>query len=270
MSVTMTAGFFADWGADYLKIDGCNERWAELPEDHKAFGAELAGLQRPIVYSCEWPLYERGPHNYSAIADTCNLWRNAHDIQDHWESVVSIARLYSLLEAGQFQYAGPGAWFDPDMLIIGDFGLTLAQSRVQMALWAIWAAPLIMSNDLRSVSPEAAAILQNAAVIGVNQDELGVLGRLKLQSGETVQLWARPVLPRVAGATSCAAVAVNYGESPAELSFTPELAGCGEAVGGYMVRELFSGADGGLVQPGDTITTQLPATDALIYTLTAQ
>ena len=222
-----------------------------------------------MVYSCEWPLYELGPHNYSAIAATCNLWRNAHDVQDHWESVVSIARLYSLLEAEQFQFAGPGAWFDPDMLIIGDMGLTLAQSRVQMALWAIWAAPLIMSNDLRAISPEAAAILQNAAVIGVDQDPLGVMGRLKVQQDEA-QVWARPVLPRVGDATSCAAVAVNYGQTDAEISFTPALVGCAQAAGGYRVRELFSGADAGLLQPGDSITAQLPPTDALIYTLTAQ
>ncbi|KAF0308627.1 Alpha-N-acetylgalactosaminidase [Amphibalanus amphitrite] len=266
----LDAQTFAEWGADYLKIDGCNERRADLPEDHAAFGAELAALERPIVYSCEWPFYELGPHNYTAIAATCNLWRNTHDVQDHWESVVSIARLYSLLEAEQFQFAGPGGWFDPDMLIIGDFGLTLAQSRVQMALWAIWAAPLIMSNDLRAISAEAAAILQNADIIAVDQDELGVMGRLKVQQGDDAQLWARPVLPRAGDATSCAVAAVNYGSSATELSFTPALAGCAEAAGGYRVRELYSGADGGLVQPGDTITASLPPTDALIYTLTAQ
>ena len=224
----------------------------------------------PIVYSCEWPLYELGPHNYSAIAATCNLWRNEHDVQDHWESVVGIARLYPLIEAEQFQYAGPGAWFDPDMLIIGDFGLSLAQSRVQMALWSIWAAPLIMSNDLRSISAEAAAILQNAAIIAVNQDELGVLGRLKLQQGDTAQLWARPVLPRAGDATSCAVVAVNYGEAATDLTFTPELVGCGDAAGGYRMQELYSGADYGLVHPGDTFTYNVPATDALMFTLTAQ
>ncbi|XP_037071760.1 alpha-galactosidase A-like, partial [Pollicipes pollicipes] len=169
---------FDDWGVDYLKIDGCNERSSALPADHEAFGAQLAALGRPIVYSCEWPLYEHGPHNYSAIAATCNLWRNAHDIQDHWQSVVSVARLYALLQAEQFAFAGPGAWFDPDMLLIGNSGLNEGESRTQMALWSVWAAPLIMSNDLRRLDAASAAILLNSEVIAVDQDTLGVLGRL--------------------------------------------------------------------------------------------
>lgn len=46
-----------------------------------------------------------------------------------------------------------------------------------MALWAIMAAPLIMSNDLRHISDESKAILQNARVIKINQDPLGKQGK---------------------------------------------------------------------------------------------
>lgn len=62
-------------------------------------------------------------------------------------------------------------------LIVGDFGLSAEQSRTQMALWAIMAAPLYMSNDLRSISAEARSILQNKVAIGINQDPLGIQGR---------------------------------------------------------------------------------------------
>lgn len=62
-------------------------------------------------------------------------------------------------------------------LIVGDFGLSAEQSRTQMALWAIMAAPLYMSNDLRSISAEARAILQNKVAIAINQDPLGIQGR---------------------------------------------------------------------------------------------
>ena len=61
-------------------------------------------------------------------------------------------------------------------LIIGDFGLTYDQMRAQMALWAIYAAPLIMSVDLRNINPEAAKILLNKNVIALNQDPLGKQG----------------------------------------------------------------------------------------------
>ena len=54
--------------------------------------------------------------------------------------------------------AGPGAWNDPDMLIIGNFGLSYEQAKAQMALWSMMAAPLLMGNDLRALAPEMKAI----------------------------------------------------------------------------------------------------------------
>lgn len=62
-------------------------------------------------------------------------------------------------------------------LIIGNFGLSYEQSKTQMALWAILAAPLLMSVDLRSIRPEYKAILQNRKIIAVDQDLLGIQGR---------------------------------------------------------------------------------------------
>ena len=51
------------------------------------------------------------------------------------------------------------------------------QSRTQMALWAIMAAPLIMSTDLRTIRQEFKDILLNQDVIKINQDPLGIQGR---------------------------------------------------------------------------------------------
>lgn len=65
----------------------------------------------------------------------------------------------------------------PPQLIIGNYGLSYEQSKAQMAMWAIFAAPLIMSNDLRSIDAKYEAILQNEDVIAVNQDPLGIQGR---------------------------------------------------------------------------------------------
>lgn len=46
-----------------------------------------------------------------------------------------------------------------------------------MAMWAIFAAPLLMSVDLRTIRPDYKAILQNRKIIAVNQDRLGIQGR---------------------------------------------------------------------------------------------
>jgi len=62
-------------------------------------------------------------------------------------------------------------------LIAGNFGLSYEQSKSQFALWAIWASPLLMSVDLRTIRPEYKAILTNRKIIGVNQDILGIQGR---------------------------------------------------------------------------------------------
>ena len=73
--------------------------------------------------------------------------------------------------------AGPGHWNDPDMLIIGNFGLSYEQCKTQMAMWAVFAAPLLMSVDLRTLKPDYKAILKNKKIISVNQDLLGIQGR---------------------------------------------------------------------------------------------
>ena len=88
--------------------------------------------------------------------------------------------------------AGPGHWNDPDMvsawtqqpplvepyfifqLIIGNFGLSYEQCKTQMAMWAIFAAPLLMSVDLRTIKSDYKAILKNKKIIAVNQDLLGI------------------------------------------------------------------------------------------------
>lgn len=77
---------------------------------------------RGVVYSCSWPAYVVGEGkepDYSAIARHCNMWRNFDDIQDSWESVLSIIDFYAKNQETFAKYHGPGSWFDPDMLIIG-------------------------------------------------------------------------------------------------------------------------------------------------------
>lgn len=65
-------------------------------------------------------------------------------------------------------------------LLIGNFGLSYEQSKAQMAIWAVMAAPLIMSVDLRTIEPKFKEILLNKDIIRVNQDPLGIQGKLVL------------------------------------------------------------------------------------------
>ncbi|XP_075040705.1 alpha-galactosidase A [Mixophyes fleayi] len=194
----LDAQTFADWGVDLLKFDGCNYGTLDQLEDgYRRMSLALNRTGRNIVYSCEWPFYARHltKVNYSEVAQYCNLWRNFDDIEDSWTSVKYVIDFTSALQDELVPVAGPGAWNDPDMLVIGNFGLSWDQQITQMALWSIMAAPLLMSNDLRDISPESKALLQNQEVIAINQDSLGVQGYRVLKV-DSFELWEKPLSGR--------------------------------------------------------------------------
>ena len=59
--------------------------------------------------------------------------------------------------------------------MVGDFGLSDSQKQVQMAMWSMWSAPLIMSNDLRNIKDNDRELLLNRRLISINQDPLGTM-----------------------------------------------------------------------------------------------
>jgi alpha-galactosidase len=124
-----------------------------------------------------------------------NLWRTTGDISDVWQGkdkhhlgVVDILDLQDGLQS----YAGPGHWNDPDMLEVGNGGMTTDEYRAHFSLWSILAAPLLAGNDLRDMKPEIHDILTNKEVIAVNQDALGSQGRRIRKDGD-LEVWAKPM-----------------------------------------------------------------------------
>ena len=73
--------------------------------------------------------------------------------------------------------AGPGGWNDPDMLEVGNCGMSVDEYRTHLALWALSAAPLLLGNDLRQMTPATLALLRNRDVLAIDQDALGVFNR---------------------------------------------------------------------------------------------
>jgi len=163
---------WAAWGIDYLKYDWCSAEKVYKPSDmqavYKKMGDALKATGRPIVYSlCQYGLekvWEWGP----SVGG--NLWRTTGDIEDKWDSMASIG---FDKQVGHEKYAGPGHWNDPDMLEIGNGGMSKTEYRTHMSLWAMLAAPLLAGNDLRSMSAETKEILTNKEVIAIDQDKLG-------------------------------------------------------------------------------------------------
>jgi hypothetical protein len=166
-NITVDAQTFAAWGSDYLKLDGCYANETDYARDYPAMGRALNATGRPIVYSCSWPAYLSEAEKtrvYPELAKICNLWRQFDDIQNSWDSMLSIVDYWGDNQDVFSKYSGPGQWNDPDMLIIGNSGLSQPESEVQMAMWAIFAAPLIMGNDLRVVNQWQRDILLNKEV----------------------------------------------------------------------------------------------------------
>ena len=94
------------------------------------------------------------------------------------------------MQDGLQSYAGPGHWNDPDMLEVGNGGMTTDEYRAHFSLWSILAAPLLAGNDLRDMKPEIHDILTNKEVIAVNQDPMGRQGRRVHKDGE-LEVWAK-------------------------------------------------------------------------------
>jgi alpha-galactosidase len=200
---------FAAWGIDYLKYDWCGARILYTDEEMQAvyqkMGDALLKSGRPILYSlCQYgraDVWKWGPEVGG------NAWRTTGDIRDAWDSMTKIGFDQDQLAP----YASSGHWNDPDMLEIGNGGMTDDEYRVHMTLWSMLAAPLLAGNDLRSMSDSIRDILMNREVIAIDQDKLGQQGRRVSKSGDT-EIWTRQL------SDGAQAVALfNRGASPANI-----------------------------------------------------
>jgi alpha-galactosidase len=167
---------YASWGVDYLKYDWCNHGTANAEETYKTMRDALYAAGRPIVFSlCEWG--NNQPWLWGA--EVGQLWRTTGDITDCYDCQDVYALGWKFIldsQADLGRYAGPGHWNDPDMLEVGNKGLSITESRAHFSLWCILAAPLMAGNDVRNMSDEVKDILTNQEVIAVDQDSLGKQG----------------------------------------------------------------------------------------------
>lgn len=259
---------FAEWDIDMVKMDGCYADVRDLDKLYPIFNDAINRTGRPMVYSCSWPAYQVMfgiTPNYKAMTQHCNLWRNYMDISDSWQSVLYTIDYYASVQKMLTSSAGPGHWHDPDMLIIGNFGLSYDQCKTQMALWSIFAAPLLMSHDLRRTRPEHKEILLNKAVIAINQDPLGKMGKKVYASG-AIEIWTRPVTPVLAdGFHSFAIVFFNRRDTgnAEDVGVRLRLIGL-RYPNGYRVTDLFDNKFKGTFRPGDHIGVRINPTGVVM------
>jgi alpha-galactosidase len=190
---------YAEWEVDYLKYDNCNSDGTDPEHRYPVMTKALKNSGRDIFFSmCEW-----GVNNPAEWARSVgNSWRTTGDIYDSYGSMLSIAEQNEPL----WRRAGPGGWNDPDMLEIGNGGMTFEEYKTHFSLWCLMKAPLLIGCDLTKASKETIEILSNTEAIAVNQDAMGVQGhRVWSDKGGNVEVngdiptgdlevWAGPLM----------------------------------------------------------------------------
>lgn len=229
---TDDANTFADWGIDYLKYDLCRGQRSSFAVMRDA----LRATGRPILYS----INPGNGQNDLCPPSTCaldlpgiaNLWRIGFDIDTQWSSWLRLIDE----NANLYAFAGPGHFNDPDMLEVGR-GASADEDRAHFSLWAIMAAPLLAGNDPRNMSPATQAILTNAEVIAVDQDPLGIQGRVVATPATDLQVWSKPL----SGTNTRAVVLFNRSVASADINV--QWASLGIPTSAAMVRDLWSHTD---------------------------
>ncbi|CAO1638795.1 unnamed protein product [Sympodiomycopsis kandeliae] len=235
---------YADAGIDYLKYDNCyNQGRSGNPklsfDRYDAMGKALNATGRPILYSaCNWGV--DGPWNFGTTI--FNSWRISGDITNSFNREDERCPCDSMIQGSCnlpgyhcsiekiLNYAAPlsqksysGAWNDLDALEIGNpegEGLTLNEKQLHMTMWSMVKSPLIMGNVLKNISNEDKAILQNEAIIDLNQDinstAANRIYKQDIQSGGSNQVWLQTL-----SNNSYAVAAVNFASE--SWDYTPRL-----------------------------------------------
>ena len=196
----LDAQTFADWKYDFLKYDWCSygkKAEGEAKEDfmkpYIVMWNELQKLDRDIVLNlCQYGMGDV----WTWGGEVGNSWRTTGDLG--LERGGDLPGFYHIgfSNAQHWEYAKPGAWNDPDYILIGWVGnahemavgtpttLTPHEQYSYMSMWCLMAAPLIFSGDMAKLDDFALNILCNHEVIAVDQDPLGNQARIIRKSDQ--------------------------------------------------------------------------------------
>jgi len=243
------ANLFASWGVDYLKYDNCGDHLGQSAQQrYTAMRDALRATGRPILFSiCEWG--QNQPWDWAQPVG--NSWRTTGDISDNYGSMLGIFRA----NVGLAIDAQRGAWNDPDMLEVGNGGMTDTEYRSHFSLWAMMNAPLLIGADLRSANQAAYDILTNRDVIALNQDTLGVQAT-ELSNANGLHVLAKPL-----DNGDVAVALFNETGASATIATTAAAAGLGNAPS-YGLRDLWTKA---ATSTTGAISATVPAHATVVY-----
>jgi hypothetical protein len=199
---------FAKWGFDYVKVDWCGgdkeklDPAVQYSEIARAIALAETATGRKLYYSiCNWG--RESPWTWApGIGGVhADIWRTSGDIvapivanTKNAGRKASFSGMLGNFDQGIHPEAQhTGYYNDPDMMVIGMPGLTDAQNRVHMALWAISGAPLLVGADLTTLSEATRATLTNPTVLAIDQDPLGLQATKVAEPAPGLEVWSKPL-----------------------------------------------------------------------------
>ncbi len=205
---------YAAWGVDYLKYDWCNTGTQNAEASYKTMRDALYKAGRPIVFSiCEWGSNQP----WLWAKDVGHLWRTTGDIQDCFDCKYNWGGMGVLqiidLQLPVRKYSGPDHWNDPDMLEVGNGGLSENENRAHFSMWCMLSAPLMAGNDIRDMDKSTFEILTNRELIAIDQDSLGI-SALKFVDYGDKEVWIKPLVN-----DEFAYCFLNRGNDPWKINF---------------------------------------------------
>ena len=263
---------FAKWGFDYVKVDWCGGNHENLDpavqyaEIARAIGEAEAATGHPLFYSiCNWG--KNSPWTWAPGIGGLrgDIWRTSGDIvapivanTKNANRRASFTGVLSNFDKGIHPQAEhTGFYNDPDMMLVGMPGLSDAENRAHMALWAISGAPLILGADLSKLSAVTLATVTNPDVIAVDQDSLGLQSVEVAEPAPGYQVWAK----RMTQAGERAVVLLNRTASPAAIAVDWKELGLEPSVQAK-VRDLWAQRD--LGSHSSSYSAQVPSGDAVM------
>jgi alpha-galactosidase len=266
---------FAAWGFDAVKVDFCGgaehhlnpaTAYAEFHEaiehnaSHRPMLLSICNFQQPEQYGESLPpLDESAFASYSFGPSVGNSWRTDTDVGSPGHVYFSSVLRNLDADAATPQAAGPGHWNDPDYLA-PDQGMSATQFRSQLSMWAMLAAPLMISDNLTKISSSSLTAVQNNEVIAIDQDPAGVQGTLLSSSG-TGEVWVKPL---VGGARAVALL--NRGSSPIEIRTSAGAIGM-PAAPSYTLGNVWTHTTS---STGGSISAELPGDSTVLLRVTAR
>ena len=256
---------YAEWGVDYLKYDWCNHGEQNSKASYTLMRDALYKAGRPIVLSiCEWGTTK--PWEWAK--DIGHLWRTTEDIINCFDCVnywggMGVLQIIDL-SAAIGDYSGPGHWNDPDMLEIGNGVLAASEERVHLSMWAMFSAPLMAGNDLRSMADETIEILTNKEIVDIDQDPLGISAIRWMKYGD-LEIWFKPL-----SENNYAFCIINRSNEPISINQDLKTTIKKKYIigGSYTVRDLWKHKNIGSTK-GNIVAT-IPAHDVLMLKLISQ